>query len=113
MKIVKKTESEIHKNSESCIAMEYSIGDKDINIAYIKVNGRYPDKGTVKNKVCKEMGYIVKGKGKLYIGDEVHTLEVGDVVLIKPGDKYYWEGEFEMVVPCSPAWYPEQHEVTD
>jgi len=25
------------------------------------------------------------------------------------GEKYFWEGEMEMFMPCTPAWYPEQH----
>ncbi|MFH1547312.1 MAG: cupin domain-containing protein [bacterium] len=110
MKIVKKSDAQTYKSSESCIATEYPMDDKNINIAYITINGRYPDKGKVKNKVCKEMIYIVKGNAKLYKDDEIYEFGEGDAVLIEPGDEYYWEGNIEMVVPCSPAWYPEQHE---
>jgi hypothetical protein len=38
---------------------------------------------------------------------------VGDLVLIEPGEKYFWEGNMDLFIPCSPAWYPEQHKLID
>jgi mannose-6-phosphate isomerase-like protein (cupin superfamily) len=112
MKIVKKSDSQTHKNSDSCVATEYPMdNEKDINIAYITINGRYPEKGKARNNVCKEVFYIVKGSGTLYFGGEEYEVGKGDVLMVEPGDEYYWEGNVELVVPCSPAWYPEQYEV--
>jgi len=78
-----------------------------INGAVIKLSGRYPDKGRAVNEICKEMGYIISGSGKLTIEDEEYELSAGDLVLINPGEKFYWQGEMEMFMPCAPAWTPE------
>ena len=112
MKIVKKNQTIEFKNSETCVATEYPINDKDINIAVVKIiNDRYPQKGWAVNEVCKEMVYIISGKVVLTTESKTSELKTGDVVLLDPGEKYFWEGNCEMVVPCSPAWYPEQHKL--
>lgn len=109
MKKVSKNQTNEHKNSEVCLAVEYPLGDKDINVAIIKLNGRYPDEGRVVNSKCKETAFIIKGSGKLFVEGRETEVSQGDVVLIEPGERYYWEGNIEMFVPCTPAWYPEQH----
>lgn len=45
---------------------------------------------------------VVEGKEYLF--------NAGDVVLIEPGERYYWEGNFEIFMPCTPAWYAGQHQ---
>ena len=113
MKIVKKSQTNEFKNSEKCIAIEYPLADKDISGAIIKLNGRYPEKGKVVNTICKELAYIIKGSGKIDVGDNIQDVNEGDLVLIHPNDEYYWEGDLVMFVPSIPAWYPQQHkEVT-
>ena len=109
MKIVHKNEAEIHKNSGACTAIEYPLGDKDINGAVIKLNGRYPDKERTVNLECKELAYIIKGSGILVIEGEEIKLNEGDLVLIEMGEKFFWEGNMKIFVPCTPAWHPEQH----
>lgn len=110
MKIVKKIEAIVHKNSDTCFATEYPSDDKDINIGIVKIEGRYPESGYALNEVCKELAYVSEGEGKIvFLNGEVFSIEEGDSVLIEPKEKYYWEGKFTLFVPCSPAWYPEQH----
>ena len=109
MKIVKKSQTNKFKNSEQCIAIEYPLGDKDINGSIIKLNGRYPQKGKVVNTVCKELAYIVKGSGGIAVGDNIYDVNEGDLVLIYPNEEYYWEGNLIMFVPSTPAWYQQQH----
>jgi mannose-6-phosphate isomerase-like protein (cupin superfamily) len=109
MKIVHKNQTKEFKNSDTCIATEYALMDKDINVAYVEIKGRYPDKGRVTNEVCKEMAYITEGKGKIVVEGEEIELNEQDLILLEPGERYYWEGDLKMVVPCTPAWYPEQH----
>ena len=41
-------------------------------------------------------------------GKEVE-LQEGDMILIEPGERYFWDGNLTMFVPCTPAWYPGQH----
>ena len=89
------------------------MGDKDINGAVIKLNGRYPEKGQVTNEVCKELVFVVEGTGRLVVGNDIQEIQQGDLALLLPGDKYYFEGQLTMFMPCSPAWYPGQHKKID
>lgn len=113
MKIVRANQAQEFKNSEACTAIEYPLGDKDINGAVIRLNGRYPEKGYVTNEVCKELVYVIEGSGRLVAGDEEQEIRQSDLALLLPGEKYYFEGRLTMFMPCSPAWYPEQHKQTD
>lgn len=97
------------ENSPKCIAYEYPLKEKDLNVALVEINGRYPDNGEVTNQVVKELLYVVKGKGKVVIDSTEHMIGSGDVVLLLPNQKYFYDGVFTLVVSCSPAWYPEQH----
>lgn len=109
MKVIRKDQTEKLKNSDVCTAIEYPLGDKDINGAMIELKGRYPDKGRVVNLKCKELSYVIEGLGRVVVEGEEVKLEKGDLVLIEPGEKYFWEGNLIMFMPCTPAWYPEQH----
>jgi mannose-6-phosphate isomerase-like protein (cupin superfamily) len=107
--IIKKSERKKHVNSPKCIAYQYDHEDKDINIAFIEINGRYPDKGRVMNKVCKEIIFVVKGKGKIEIDGKELSIGEEDSVFIKPNQKYFFDGNLEIIAACSPTWYPDQH----
>lgn len=109
MKVVHNNQTEEFKNSAVCTAIEYPLDDKDINGAVIKLNGRYPDKGRVVNLKCKELAYVIKGSGRVEVENETVELNEGDLVLIEPEERYFWEGNLVMFMPCTPAWYPEQH----
>lgn len=109
MKIIRKNQAKVYKNSDVCVAIEYPLGDKDINGAVVEMNGRYPDKGRVVNLKCKELVYIIKGSGKVIIENKEVKFTKEDLILIKPGEKYYWEGDSTMFMSCTPAWYLEQH----
>ena len=105
MKVITKRETKKVQNNPFCIAMEYPIGDKDINGAVIILDGRFPVKGRI--------AYILKGKGKLGVEGKEFTLKKGDLAFILPGERFYWEGNMEIFMPCTPAWYPEQHKEVD
>ncbi len=109
MKIIHKNQTKIFENSDSCTALDYQFGDKDLYGSVIELNGRYPDKNRVVNLKCKESSYVIKGSGKLVVEGEEIKLNEGDMVLIDAGEKYFWEGNLTMLVLCSPPWYAEQH----
>ena len=109
MKVVYKNQAKEFKNSDVCTAIEYPMEDKDINGAVIELTGRYPDKGRAVNLKCKELAYVIKGAGRAVVEDEEIKLQEGDLILIEPGEKFFWEGNMTMFMPCTPAWYPEQH----
>ena len=67
MKIVKSNDAQIIKNSDTSKLLEYSmnLNDKDIDFCINTINGRYPEKGYCANEKCKEICYILDGKGTL------------------------------------------------
>ncbi len=113
MKIVKLKDSERFNNSDTCEVVEYPLGDPDINCATAVITGRYPEKGYCVNEKCKEMIYVIEGKGSLNKKDETINFEKGDVILIEKGEIYFWDANCRIVMPCTPAWYPEQHKLIE
>ena len=107
--MIKKEDRVRHENSAECIAYEYLMGDKDIDVAFIEINGRYPSKGLVTNEVVKELVFVTQGKGRLVINEKEYALKEGCAVLILPKQEYFFEGELKLVVSCNPAWHPEQY----
>lgn len=67
MKIVKSNDAQIIKNSDTSRLLEYSmnLNDKDIDFCINTINVRYPEKGYCTNEKCKEICYILDGKGTL------------------------------------------------
>lgn len=113
MKIVKLNETQEFKNSDKCLAIEYNMADKDIDISTAKINGRYPNEGYCVNLKVKEIIYIISGNGKICTENKTINFYAGDAILINPGEKYYWDAICEVVMSCSPAWFPEQHILTN
>jgi mannose-6-phosphate isomerase-like protein (cupin superfamily) len=109
MKFISKNQTKEFKNSEVCKAIEYPMGDKDINGAVIELSGRYPGEGRTMNEKCKEMAYVIEGSGRVVAGGTEVLLNKGDLVLIYPGENFFWEGKMTLFMPCTPAWSPEQH----
>ncbi len=109
MKIIHKDQTEKFKNGENCIATEYPLGDKDINGAIVELTGRYPNTGRVVNLKCKELAYVIKGSGRIVVENEEINLKEGDLILIEPGEKYFWDGNLIIFTSCTPAWHPDQH----
>lgn len=112
MHIIRKSQAVAVDNNSSKV-LEYDFGDADIDIAYIRVEGRYPITGRVTNEISKESCYIVEGSGTIYVEEEPFSFSAGDALLIQPGERFYWEGNMTMVVPSTPAWKPEQHRQVD
>jgi len=111
MKIVKKLERRLFKHGESCVIYEYPTNDRTIDGCIAKISGRYPEKGGAVNKISKELAYVINGAGTVTIENKTTDIGEGDMVLIQPNEKFYWEGEMELFIPCTPAWNPEQYEI--
>jgi mannose-6-phosphate isomerase-like protein (cupin superfamily) len=110
MEHVKYESATVHANSSHCKVYEYPMRNSEMNIGLAEITHRYPDEGYAVNHKCSEMGYVLRGSGKLVTEKGEAVLGSGDVVYIPHGEKYYWEGNMTVVLPCTPAWYPEQHE---
>jgi len=111
--LVKKSERKRYLNSPKCTTYEYDHKDKDLNLSLSILNGRYPDEGRVMNTVCTEIVYIVGGKGRMEIDGRGFSVAPGDSILIKPGQKYFYDGKLETVATCHPTWYAKQHVLCD
>lgn len=112
MRLVKQHQSKVFQNSQNCEVIEYSTNDADMNMAVIKLSGRYPEQGFVVNKECKEILYVQEGLVSLAVkGQLVQELQSSDMVLIDKNEPYFWEGNAILISACSPAWSPEQHEM--
>ncbi len=109
--MLKSKQSRRFENSKTCVAIEYPLHDKDINGTIIELSGRYPEKGLAVNLECKELAYVVKGEGILVVKGKKYSLEEGDVVLIEPNEKYFWQGNMMLFMVCTPAWSPKQHKI--
>lgn len=110
MKRVSVGEAEEFRNGETCVVSEYPLGDEGIDVAVAKIDGRYPDEGWARNKVSKEMAFVLKGQGKLVCEDEEVELSEGDAIFIVSGEKFYWEGKMSLLISCAPAWKYAQYE---
>ncbi len=108
MEIIKLENAEIFKNSEACEVSEYQFGDPDINIGTARLNGRFPESGWLVNEKVKEYAYVISGSGKIITKTSAVDFTEGDVIYIPIGELYYWEAHCSLVMPCAPAWYPEQ-----
>lgn len=113
MKVCKKENSVLYKNSENCQNLEYPLGDPDINVSVATVNGKYPETGYCINEEVKELLYIMEGTGKLIKKDETIEFKAGDVILVEKGEAYRWDAKCTVLIPCTPAWYEEQHKLID
>ena len=109
MNIARKNDTKEIKVSKSMTAFEYPVLDSKLHGAMVKLNGRYPEKGRVVNEKCTEIGFVIRGQGKIIIENKEIEFNEGDQILIKPNERYYWEAKATLFMPCAPAWYPEQH----
>jgi len=109
MKHIEFKSAEIFEKPTSKV-YEYNLPDKDINWCLCDVNGRFPKQGWGLNEKCKEMVFVIKGKGKIVIeGKGETTFKKNDLVLVEPNVKFYWVAKCRFGIACTPAWYPEQH----
>lgn len=107
MRVIRKTEKYKKRNSDTCTVYEYHLGDEDIDGALAELTGRHPAEGFEGNKKSKELCYVMKGK--LVFKDRSINLVEGDMVLIEPMEKYYWDGKMTIFMSCNPKWSADQH----
>jgi len=59
------------------------------------------------HKRTAETYYVLEGKGRLELDDEIVDLEPGMAVLIPPGVRHRGYGDFRTIVTGTPAFTPE------
>jgi mannose-6-phosphate isomerase-like protein (cupin superfamily) len=95
--------------SKTATAYEYPVMNNAIHGAIIEINGRYPEEERVVNEKVTELGFVIKGSGKIVIEDKEINFKKDDQIIIKPKQRYYWKAKAKLFMPCAPAWYPDQH----
>jgi len=113
MKIIRKNQIARFEHGPSCTANEYPVDDKDINIAIIELNGRYPQKGWALNEISKELACIMEGSGSVVIDGNETQVSEGDLVMVYPGEKFFWQGKMKLFMPCVPAWNENQYKIIE
>ena len=112
MRLIKRNGAELGCNNEVCKTLEYSFGDKDMDLAIATLSGRYPEVGYCVNLISKELVYIIDGSGEIYFEDKKISFEKGDAILINNNEKYYWDTEYcKISMICTPAWSKEQYKI--
>lgn len=113
--IIKKDQAKI-VDQKTKVIRKYTSPDKQLEINYMILNGRTPEKeGTF---LCETklhfMVIVIRGKGRTFLENEVFNVEEGDCVDVPAGTKFAAEGyNFEYITAESPAWYPEQAKIVD
>lgn len=83
--------------------------DPIINGAVADIRGRYPESEFTCNTVCREIVYVIEGKGIIGLIDKEVSITTGDVLLLLPNEKYYWQGTLKLFMATSPKFDPAQH----
>ena len=65
------------------------------------------------HKECAEYYYILEGRGKMELGDDVVDLEPGVTILIEPLTPHRAYGDITTLVIGIPAWHPEDEYFVD
>jgi quercetin dioxygenase-like cupin family protein len=113
MKISFKHQAIQKQSNDVCIITEHPLGDETINFALAEVSGRYPTTGYALNHQSKELVHVHEGSGKVVIEGKEHSVQKGDLVLIEPGEKFYWDGMLTLSISCTPAWTEKQNEMVE
>lgn len=112
MKMIKSSDAVKGSNSDKCQTIEYSFGDKDIDLGLAIITGRYPESRFCINMISKELIYVIEGSGRLCFEDRNIEFSKGDSILIDNNEKYYWDVEYcKVSMTCTPAWSKEQYKL--
>ena len=113
MRLLLKHQAIEKTHSNECSVIEHPLNHEMLDMAIAHISGRYPLERQAVNLECAELAYVIDGNGKIVINNIEHQLNTGDVVVIDPGEKFYWEGKMKLFLSCRPAWNKEQHQLID
>jgi len=109
MQIIKKTDVIAHDGHGNSLVHEYYMKDKKIDLCVVNVNGRVPEKGQLVNFEYTCVCYVLDGKGS-FCGQAISK---GDAFNILIGERYWFDGEFSMVMSGTPAFDPMQNKIVE
>lgn len=103
-------------NQGKKIIRKYTAPDKQLEINHMILNGRTSEKeGEFMSETkIHFMTFVIRGNGKMYVGDEIFEVGRGDCIDIPPGTRFAAKGyDFEYITVENPAWYPDQASIVD
>ena len=109
MEIIKFLQTNKFTDALPTLIWEYKLVDNSMNAAVAEIKGRYPSEGFVLNEISKELVYVIKGSGLVYVDGKRAVLEIGDFLIIEPNEKYFYEGDISLLLINIPKWTQEQH----
>lgn len=113
MKLSLKHQAKEKRMGNTCMVAETDLQHPHLNAAIATISGRYPDEKRVVNHECAEFAYVIQGQGKIVVNGKEQPLNIGDMLVIEPGEKYFWEGNMQLLLSCHPQWHKEQHEIVE
>ena len=90
---------------------EYRMRDSSISGATVILSGRYPDKGFAVNTKSHELVLVLSGTGVIGTKQKETQIELGNCILIRPNEKFYWRGHMAIFMACAPSWKAKQHKI--
>ena len=111
MEITHREESRRFEHGTACTAYEYASKEPSLNIARVELHGRFPATGMMRNTKVKEIVYVEQGQGTVTINNVANSIQQGDVILYVENEEVFWEGKLILIIACTPAWTPAQHEM--
>lgn len=82
-------------------------------MAFIEMDGVYPEHGYSMNDRCTETIYVLEGEFVEEIDGKEVRLGPGDVCMVLPGQKYRSSGKGKAVLAITPAWDKEQNHIIE
>lgn len=109
--LIKKNVAKIKNITNSSIVYEYPDHSKDLGLAVSEINGRFPEKGVMINKICNEIYFVIDGQGEIEYQNNRYVLEKGDLFFIEKDTTFCVKGSgLKLFLITTPAFFPEQWE---
>ncbi len=95
--------------SGNVTSWEYETTCTTMNVAHIKVKGRYPEEGFTINLEVDSVVHILGGSGILDTqkGERIE-LAPHDQVYLAVNDAYFFDGNLELLYSATPKWTAQQ-----
>lgn len=111
MQIVKQKKTKRVDASSTTTVEEYRMRESSLSGSTAIIYGRYPEKGFAVNTKCYELALVISGNGIAGTKRKKTAIELGDCILIRPNEKFYWDGHMAIFLTCSPKFTPRQHKI--
>lgn len=88
--------------------------DANFDSVISEVDGYHPE-GDREKKIFNERSqkayYVLSGKGRIHVGEEVHEVSEGEFVYVPEKTGHALEGDFKALIVTSPPFDPEDEEL--